>query len=429
MPAPAPADLPAGVVAHVGTHLAAGDRAALACAARCFASAHHAVVEEDAWPHPERARPLPDDPGRARARARVALLVRSLPGLRTLRVGPSMHGEAREFLGLGGGRTVRFACIFHAEESSAEVARDFPGRTGAEVVHLLSSADSGMVELLGHLASVDCLVIAQWQVDRTYGAGVAERNARQLVASIPWAGIRRVRLALVDRGQEETAALLALIPAPISALRVSAAGFFGLRDILARVRAKPPDEARALLARIADVEVDDCTWSDESVGCVFDAVPVIASLPEACSVSFVGPICRDALAVPLVQEILAPDGGRRGLVRIVCGDSQWWTGSAPSVSPYVQAAAACVGEPRRLRTVDARGRALECPGGLEAALERLRSHPDTAGVAALWRRMGTCSGQAGHRGPQTPGRSSTETAGRCERIALGVKDAPVVRTA
>ena len=397
MQAPAPADLPPCVVARVGTLLAACDRAALACASRHFASAHHAVREEDAWPHRERARApslSEDASGRARARARVALLVRALPGLRTLRVGASMHEEARAFLELGGGRTARFDCIFHHEERSARVARDFPGLTSAEVVHLNSSHDSGMIELLGQLASVGCLAIQQQPVYAVYDAGLVESGARSLVASIPWAAIRSVRLACERNGEVETVALLALIPAPISALRISVANFDGLRAVLARVRARPPEAARALLARIVDVQVDDGAWGGESVGRVFDAMPTIASLPDwpACSVSFVGPLCRNALAVPLVQEILAPDGGRRGLVRIVCADRRWWTGSMPSVSPYVQAVVACVAEPRRLRAVDERGRPLECPGGLEAALERLRSHPHTAGAEALWRRMGRLGG-------------------------------------
>ena len=180
-------ELPAGVAAHIGARIAlAGDRAALACAARCFASVHHAVVEEDArsFPEPEAADAVEAVPA-ARARERVSKLLRAMPGLRTLRVCSSQHEDARAFLELGSPRTVRFDAISHHEQLCTHVVRDFPGRASADLVYLdrqLRIPQSRTSGLLCQLASVGCLVIPQREYS-TYDAGLVDRLRRTYAAS------------------------------------------------------------------------------------------------------------------------------------------------------------------------------------------------------------------------------------------------------
>jgi hypothetical protein len=397
-------DLPPDVVAVVGARLVARDRASLACASRRHRSAHDAVVEEDALP--ERATSLPS----ALCKARVARLVCSMPGLRTLRLNATATAEftiagvsvARAFLELepSVGRTVHIAdSIFYELQMIAQLALDFPGRTSADAVWIggLTHTDPKMLQLLADLASVGRLVITA--APRTQPGGERTRRlvdglVRRLVDSLPWAGasIRGASIACsccLGSTGVEAAALLELVPVPISTVRYAAnQAAEGLTDVLAEIRARPPDAARALLARVADVELFDSSWTDASVARVFDAMRAIASLPAACSVSFAEEVCRNPLVVPLVQELLARDGGGRARVRIVCGNAR--PGRTPP--PHVQVVLACVAEPRRLRVVDALGRELEHVhplDDLEAALERLvRSDPAAAGSAALWRRMG-----------------------------------------
>lgn len=384
---------PPGVAALIGEKLSARDRAAFSTASRLFAAAHHTVVEEDAWP----ALGPPHHVSAERARSRVAQLVRAMPALRTLRVDMEQHEAARAFLAMGGGRTTRFECIFNADGNSAELVFEFPGRVSVDFVPFnamlrLAEAPSyvvGMVRMLGQLASVGCLNLKASEPLRFHhdddDKSLIDRNVRRLVAELPWPVIRTVRLSCTQA--DETVALLASIPAEIASLslRVAATGFDRLAGVLAAIEGRPD-----LLDRVADVRVDDGGWGVHSVESVFEAMSTIAVLPAACSVSFSDELCRNALAVPLLREALASDGGRRDVVKIVCSTKPGAAAAALEICPFVQAVVACVGAADgRLSVVDSHGLAIDAQpdGDRTAALERLRADPQTAGVAALWRRM------------------------------------------
>jgi hypothetical protein len=411
--------LPPGVVAAVGAGLCATDRAALACASRLFGSAHHAVAEEDAWPSSPRAGAGPaESTDVGVARARVALLVRAMPGLRTLRVGLGQHEEAEAFLVLGGGRAVRFDYLNNLEGRSTSLVRAFPGRVGFDVMYMsmdlcgaVIRADA--VELLVQLQSVGCLDIATFRSAAATERQLAciDANARRLVALLPWAAIRSVRIACTS--PEETAALLPLVPTPALGLRICARVVGRLGATLAAVRARP-DAARAL-ERVARLHLDsEGLWGQDGVDSPFHrvsrAMPAIALLPPTCALSISASLCRHEQVVALLCYALSPDGGRRERVEVACGggagiDSftafQRRTSTPPALCPFVQAVAAglCASGPRQtpLRAVDAQGRPLKAQpdGDAAAAIARLRADPATEGVAALWAfSLGATSGSS-----------------------------------
>ena len=289
-----------------------------------------------------------------------------------------------------------------------------------------------MVELLQVLESVGCLDISPRRLHGGTDLGAVDAAARRLVASLPWAAIRSVRLEC-DR-VEETVALLRLIPAlaPVIGMHVLSCSLPRLGAVLEAIRGppgqpRPADEVRAMLARVARVHVDDGSWGVHAVHNVVDAMPAIAALPPGCAVSFSAALCRNAMAVPLLRCVLSPDGGRRARVDVVCAcigvHSAFVFASAPScccggrsheheheppLCPFVQAVAACVkgdgegGPP--LRAIDANGRALghQPDGDLEAALRRLRGHRDGAAFVTL------CAFSLGARAGSPPGDADPE---------------------
>ena len=397
--------LPPGIVAAIGCHLPARDRAALARASKDFGAAHDAVAEEDAWPSPTRStnadglQATTDDAVLA-ARARVSLLARAMPMLRTLRVGLGRHEEARAFVELGGGRVARFASLTASSgfSSAVEVARALPGRVGARVVYVfvdLCGGDSSEpLGLLERLSEIECVDVSPFRrADfSTDGIGAA---AKRLVDAIPWrsAGVRSARVSCSH--VEEAAALLALVPAHVEvSLRVSS---FEVSERLPQVLDAVGETALRRLARLhVDSETHWGRGDGIAIPLLCKATGVIARLPPSCALSVSASLCSNVHVVPLLRHALAPDGMRRGRVEVVCGGGagqdaldHFSLHKRPELPAQVHAAFACVRD-ARLVAVDGLGRALdEQPDGDgAAALSRLRADPETEGVAALWAYMG-----------------------------------------
>ena len=419
--------LPPGVVAAIGRRLGARDRAALARASRAFGAAHDAVAEEDAWP-PGRSAVSDAEPATAEevaaARARVALLVRAMPMLRTLRVFSGQHEEARAFVELGGGRVARFACIYcwrRCTSAAAEVARAFPGRVGARVVYVHCSGDAAATAataaLIGALESVEVVDISP------LGRGAAapdrsalepmDANARAHVDALPpWSRAHEhehehgstgvLRISFSAYSAEDAAALLALVPARVRlGLRTRAHELAdGLPALLAAVRERGPDAERGL-GRVERLHVDSQMMLESAVPEICRAMPAIARLPPGCALSVSASLCCHAQSVPLLRHALAPApyGGRRARVEVVCGGGAGDDAlfvfarrdpAPPETSAYVQAAVACLrdGQPAgcsAVAAVDGLARNLHTPDpDWPTALARLRTDPLTAGTAALW---------------------------------------------